>query len=200
MEYANGKNLHNYLRENFTNITWHDKINLLLKISEGLCVIHEKNFIHRDFHSKNIFLSESDSYQHWQIGDLGLTRHANDILSNNEINEDIEQFNEAEKRRLELLELKKLGPEFTENSNSGLIYTNFTINLLQSNIKPNSLTKRSNIKGYFTRELDFDIDDIQSRSSNINATTTSRSLVPHTNNTNNNGDPTPKLKSSPVPI
>ncbi|EXX51652.1 Bck1p [Rhizophagus irregularis DAOM 197198w] len=300
MEYANGKNLHNYLRENFTNITWHDKINLLLKISEGLCVIHEKNFIHRDFHSKNIFLSESDSYQHWQIGDLGLTRHANDILSNNEMygiisytapeifkynkylkesdiysmgmimwelttgrrpfdnvkndvtlileiidgkrpeitndtpkcfsnlmkrcldsnptkrpsaneiyeisyfwlfrNEDIEQFNEAEKRRLELLELKKLGPEFTENSNSGLIYTNFTINLLQSNIKPNSLTKRSNIKGYFTRELDFDIDDIQSRSSNINATTTSRSLVPHTNNTNNNGDPTPKLKSSPVPI
>ncbi|GBC18024.2 kinase-like domain-containing protein [Rhizophagus irregularis DAOM 181602=DAOM 197198] len=247
----------------------------LNEISEGLCVIHEKNFIHRDFHSKNIFLSESDSYQHWQIGDLGLTRHANDILSNNEImgmimwelttgrrpfdnvkndvtlileiidgkrpeitndtpkcfsnlmkrcldsnptkrpsaneiyeisyfwlfrNEDIEQFNEAEKRRLELLELKKLGPEFTENSNSGLIYTNFTINLLQSNIKPNSLTKRSNIKGYFTRELDFDIDDIQSRSSNINATTTSRSLVPHTNNTNNNGDPTPKLKSSPVPI
>ncbi|CAB4496200.1 unnamed protein product [Rhizophagus irregularis] len=104
---------------------------------------------------------QSGSYQHWQIGDLGLTRHANDILSNNEINEDIEQFNEAEKRRLELLELKKLGPEFTENSNSGLIYTNFSINLLQSNIKPNSLTKRSNIKGYFTRELDFDIDDIQ---------------------------------------
>ncbi|CAB5212012.1 unnamed protein product [Rhizophagus irregularis] len=172
----------------------------LNEISEGLCVIHEKNFIHRDFHSKNIFLSESGSYQHWQIGDLGLTRHANDILSNNEINEDIEQFNEAEKRRLELLELKKLGPEFTENSNSGLIYTNFSINLLQSNIKPNSLTKRSNIKGYFTRELDFDIDDFQSRSPNINATTTSRSLAPHTNNTNNNGDPTPKLKSSPVPI
>jgi hypothetical protein len=35
MEYANGKNLHNYLRENFTNITWYKKINILWKISEG---------------------------------------------------------------------------------------------------------------------------------------------------------------------
>jgi serine/threonine protein kinase len=51
----------------------------------SLRVIHEKNFIHRDFHSGNIFLSESDTYQHWQIGDLGLTRHANDISLNNDI-------------------------------------------------------------------------------------------------------------------
>ncbi|GBB91904.1 hypothetical protein RclHR1_19340003 [Rhizophagus clarus] len=85
MEYANGKNLYKYLRENFTNITWYKKINILWKISEGLRVIHEKNFIHRDFHSGNIFLSESDSYQHWQIGDLGLTRHANDTFLNGEL-------------------------------------------------------------------------------------------------------------------
>jgi serine/threonine protein kinase len=46
--------------------------------------------------------------------------------------EHIEQFNEAEKRRLELLELKKLEFEFTEKSYSIPKYTNFYTNLLQS--------------------------------------------------------------------
>src|SRR5436190_673952 len=47
-----------------------------------LCVIHEKNFIHRGFHSGNILLSESSSYQHWQIGDLGLSQPANSDRNN----------------------------------------------------------------------------------------------------------------------
>ncbi len=189
--------------------------------------------MHRDFHSGNIFLSESNSYQHWQIGNLGLTQYVNDILlNNNEIygaisciapeifncikyskesdiysmgmimwelttgckpfdniesdittdlileiidgkrpeitndtpecfsnlmkrcwnsnpakrpsvkeiyetfylwlfrKEHVEQFDEAEKRRLELLELKKLCPKITEKSYAGPIYTKFSIDLL----------------------------------------------------------------------
>ena len=35
MEYANGGNLHNYLQENFINITWEGKLRILLNISEG---------------------------------------------------------------------------------------------------------------------------------------------------------------------
>ena len=35
MKYANGGNLHNYLQENFRNITWKQKLNILWDISEG---------------------------------------------------------------------------------------------------------------------------------------------------------------------
>src|SRR5438270_14020830 len=52
-----------------------------------LQTIHEKNFIHRDFHSGNILI---DSDQEWKIdqyliGDLGLSQSINHTLSNNEI-------------------------------------------------------------------------------------------------------------------
>ncbi|GBB85040.1 hypothetical protein RclHR1_11600005 [Rhizophagus clarus] len=312
MEYANGKNLHKYVRENFEDITWNDKINILWKISEGLITIHEKNFIHRDFHSGNIFLSETDSYQRWQIGDLGLTQHSNDIFLNDELygiisytapeilncdkysresdiysmgmimwelttgrkpfdnlkhditeselmlfiidgkrpeitndtpecfsnlmkrcwdsnpikrpsaieiyetyyfwlfrEEYVKQFNEAEEKRLELIELKILGPEFTVSS---LTYTNLSTNTLNNrpNNRFNSI-ERSNNGGYISKDVDFDIESC-SISKNTTDMITCRSLVPHSNDTNNenkhtnntnnvnNGDPTPKLKSSPVPI
>jgi hypothetical protein len=35
MEYANGGNLHNYLQENFRNITWEMKLNILSYIARG---------------------------------------------------------------------------------------------------------------------------------------------------------------------
>ncbi|UZO24723.1 uncharacterized protein OCT59_017017 [Rhizophagus irregularis] len=72
MEYANGGNLHDYLQKNFANITWNTKLYILWKISEGLNSIHNKNFIHGDFHSRNIL---SSPYQSWLISDLGLSQH-----------------------------------------------------------------------------------------------------------------------------
>jgi hypothetical protein len=40
MEYANGGNLHNYLQENFINITWEMKLNILSDIVMGLVLGH----------------------------------------------------------------------------------------------------------------------------------------------------------------
>ncbi|EXX64005.1 Sps1p [Rhizophagus irregularis DAOM 197198w] len=81
MEYANGGNLHNYLQNNFINITWEEKLRILKKILSGLKSIHKNNFIHRDFHSGNILLSD----QSWLIGDFGLSQPANSTSPNNEI-------------------------------------------------------------------------------------------------------------------
>src|SRR5205814_1674157 len=53
-----------------------------------LQIIHNNNYIHRDFHSGNILLSCSEFSlpdQDWQIGDFGLSQPANNTLSNNEI-------------------------------------------------------------------------------------------------------------------
>src|SRR5581483_7523583 len=47
--------------------------------------IHEKDIIHRDFHSGNILL-ETESAGKWLIGDLGLSQSiCNNTTSNNEI-------------------------------------------------------------------------------------------------------------------
>ncbi|POG66921.1 kinase-like domain-containing protein, partial [Rhizophagus irregularis DAOM 181602=DAOM 197198] len=87
MKYANGGDLHNYLQENFTKITWKKKMHILWRISDGLQTIHEKDFIHRDFHSGNILveITEIDSciIDQYLIGDLGLSQHANN--TSNEI-------------------------------------------------------------------------------------------------------------------
>ncbi|GES73175.1 kinase-like domain-containing protein [Rhizophagus clarus] len=90
MKYANGGNLRDYLQKNFALITWKKKLHILWRISDGLQTIHEKDFIHRDFHSGNILVEiiESGSYSkvdQYLIGDLGLSQPANNTLSNNEI-------------------------------------------------------------------------------------------------------------------
>ncbi|GBC00349.1 hypothetical protein RclHR1_03820014 [Rhizophagus clarus] len=81
MKYANGGDLHNYLQENFTRITWKKKLYILWRISDG--------FIHRDFHSGNILVeiieNELCSIDQYLIGDLGLSQPANNTLTNNEI-------------------------------------------------------------------------------------------------------------------
>ncbi|PKC51394.1 kinase-like protein, partial [Rhizophagus irregularis] len=81
MTYANGGNLHDYLQKNFVNITWFDKVKILLEISIGLKNIHENNYIHRDLHSGNILLLNKS----WNIGDLGLSQPAENTSLNNEI-------------------------------------------------------------------------------------------------------------------
>ncbi|UZO14621.1 uncharacterized protein OCT59_006074 [Rhizophagus irregularis] len=95
IEYASGGDLHKYLQKKFTNITWNkQKLLILYDISKGLETIHNKKFMHRDFHSGNIlcysssrYYGTSSKYKHddLRIGDLGLSQAVNNKSSNNEI-------------------------------------------------------------------------------------------------------------------
>ncbi|UZO14625.1 uncharacterized protein OCT59_006078 [Rhizophagus irregularis] len=93
MKYAPNGDLHKYLQKNFTNLTWNNKKLLILyDISKGLETIHNKKFMHRDFHSGNILCDSGsgyskNKYKHDQlrIGDLGLSQAVNNKSSNNEI-------------------------------------------------------------------------------------------------------------------
>ncbi|POG74000.1 kinase-like domain-containing protein [Rhizophagus irregularis DAOM 181602=DAOM 197198] len=82
MDYAPEGDLHKYLQKNFREIKWKDKLNFLEIIINGLYNIHEENFIHRDFHSGNVLVNSSKDCK---VGDLGLSRPANDNSSDNEI-------------------------------------------------------------------------------------------------------------------
>ncbi|RIA91110.1 kinase-like domain-containing protein, partial [Glomus cerebriforme] len=85
IQYANGGDLHNYLRDDFKNITWKEKLEIIQQVSIGLEDIHNVDFIHRDLHSGNILLTNLYQKKLWQIGDLGLSQHVNNTSSNNEI-------------------------------------------------------------------------------------------------------------------
>ncbi|PKY24293.1 kinase-like protein [Rhizophagus irregularis] len=91
LEYASGGDLQKYLQKNFTTITWDDKLNILFKLSEGLDYIHKNEFIHRDFHSGNILLSDNSissilwRFGGWKIGDLGLSQSVDNKSTNNEV-------------------------------------------------------------------------------------------------------------------
>ncbi|GBC45284.2 kinase-like domain-containing protein [Rhizophagus irregularis DAOM 181602=DAOM 197198] len=201
MEYAKEGDLHNFLQKRFADITWNkEKLIILWQISEGLETIHKANYIHRDFHSGNILFDFAspgyepnyDEKHQWKIGDLGLSQHANNTSSNNEIYGVIpyiapeifngcwdpdpkkrpsikkvrntfgswyfrkkhnEVFDQAESKRKKLINLRQLGPEFSEKPHPDAIFTSRPLSSIIS--KCSSINPS---KDYTSKELEFDID------------------------------------------
>src|ERR1044071_5391294 len=75
MKYYKLGSLKNYLTNNFFNIKWNKKLNMLSNIARGLKHLHHQNIVHRDLHSGNI-LYEND----WDIviSDLGISKSSID--------------------------------------------------------------------------------------------------------------------------
>ena len=48
LEYADEKDLRNYLKIKFTSLKWNDKVKMALDITSGLKYLHFKGIIHRD--------------------------------------------------------------------------------------------------------------------------------------------------------
>ncbi|CAB5321269.1 unnamed protein product [Rhizophagus irregularis] len=61
MQYANGGDLQNHLKNDFKNLTWNDKKKLAFQIADGLNYLHNENILHRDLHSKNIVIHENNA-------------------------------------------------------------------------------------------------------------------------------------------
>jgi serine/threonine protein kinase len=68
-----GNNISQYLKRNYNNIRLYNKLELLYYIARGLKDIHNKGFIHKDFHSGNILNYSSNTCY---ITDLGLCKPA----------------------------------------------------------------------------------------------------------------------------
>ncbi|CAB5359035.1 unnamed protein product [Rhizophagus irregularis] len=84
-----------------------------------------------------------------------------------------EALEQAEKKRLELIQLKKLGPEFSEKPHPNAIYTSRALSSLifkSSTIDFSSINSVSTIQEYITKEYELDINKVQSSSTqNINS-------------------------------
>ncbi|RGB22418.1 kinase-like domain-containing protein [Rhizophagus diaphanus] len=61
MQYADGGDLQNHLKNNFKNLTWNDKKKLAFQIADGLNYLHNENILHRDLHSKNVVIHETNA-------------------------------------------------------------------------------------------------------------------------------------------
>ncbi|CAB5364638.1 unnamed protein product [Rhizophagus irregularis] len=54
MEYADSGTLKNYLKENFSNLTWSNKYNLAYQLASAVACLHNEGIVHRDLHSGNV--------------------------------------------------------------------------------------------------------------------------------------------------
>jgi serine/threonine protein kinase len=70
MQYADGGNLRQYLKNNFSLLTWDDKIKLAYQITEGIKYLQGENILHRDLHSGNIVIHQGEA----KIIDLGIAK------------------------------------------------------------------------------------------------------------------------------
>ncbi|RHZ70963.1 hypothetical protein Glove_264g27 [Diversispora epigaea] len=72
LEYAKDGNLREYLKINFNNINWEQKLYNLWDLSSRLVSIHELDIVHQDFHPGNI-LSPNFRFN-IKISDFGLSK------------------------------------------------------------------------------------------------------------------------------
>ncbi|CAB4438055.1 unnamed protein product [Rhizophagus irregularis] len=59
MEYADGGSLRNYLKNNFSTLTWNDKHLMAYQLSSAVSYLHIEGVVHRDLHSGNILVHQN---------------------------------------------------------------------------------------------------------------------------------------------
>ncbi|RGB29471.1 kinase-like domain-containing protein [Rhizophagus diaphanus] len=89
------------------------------------------------------------------------------------------QIDQAEEKRLELIKLKKLGPEYAKKPHSGANYTSKLLGSRSTNSLSNNLYFSTSLvttkQKYITKEYDFDIDmQSKQRSSLLSTNSTTR--------------------------
>ncbi|CAG8513409.1 15512_t:CDS:2, partial [Racocetra fulgida] len=73
IEFAQNRDLHYFLNKGKNPLSWIEKLRLLHKISSGLKIVHDHNFINRDLHSGNILINQINIPA---IADLGISKPA----------------------------------------------------------------------------------------------------------------------------
>ncbi|RHZ64775.1 hypothetical protein Glove_320g29 [Diversispora epigaea] len=74
LQYMDGGNLRDYLKNNFNNINWELKLGFLQYLTMDFKYIHELNIIHQDFHPGNILSWNFKYSSSLQISDFGLSK------------------------------------------------------------------------------------------------------------------------------
>jgi serine/threonine protein kinase len=87
-DYAEGGDLNYWMNKNCKDFDWLKKLLLLWNIIKGLEEIHQKQLVHRDFHTGNILLNNADVNDYIDdnivhISDMGLCGDVSNVDQNN---------------------------------------------------------------------------------------------------------------------
>ena len=86
MQLADQGNLRHILSNNFKNILWKSKIELLSDSANDLKKLHQLRYFHKDFHSGNILqLKYNETLNSSYISDFGLSEPSDEQKSDNKI-------------------------------------------------------------------------------------------------------------------
>ncbi|RIA91936.1 kinase-like domain-containing protein [Glomus cerebriforme] len=78
LDYASGGSFNDWMNNNYKKCDWNEKLLLLADICEGLEGIHQKQMVHRDFHTGNILFKFQDERDIF-ISDMGLCGEVDNI-------------------------------------------------------------------------------------------------------------------------
>ncbi|KAF0414656.1 serine/threonine protein kinase [Gigaspora margarita] len=79
-QFANRKNLYEYLKSNFIKLKWTDKYCIAMNITQGLLYLHNNNIIHKYLHSRNILIHDERAI----ITDFDLGKLKTEVVSHQE--------------------------------------------------------------------------------------------------------------------
>jgi serine/threonine protein kinase len=61
MQFADGGNLRQYLKEHFSELTWDDRLKFSYQIAEGIKYLHDEDIFHQKLHPKNVVIHKKEA-------------------------------------------------------------------------------------------------------------------------------------------